>query len=84
MKRRVLDGEYRQYEPDPELVREIAVDLLTRMARDAQALSISTLAEDYPAFRDSGLSDSMLDDFRDAVYEACARAVITIPDEAES
>jgi hypothetical protein len=80
MPTRRLDGLYRTYEPDPELVNRIAVDLLTRAA-----CSISTtraaveLLQDYPELAYGGFDDDTLDDLRDAIYQACARAVITIP-----
>ena len=84
MKRRILDGEYRLHEPDPGLTREAAAALLTYLAQDPHALA--RLAEDCPALKhfNSVYGDDVHDDAHDAVYEACARAVIAIPDEAAS
>lgn len=82
MNRRTLDGEYRLHEPDPDLAREAAAALLTYLAQDPHALA--WIAEGCPALKDFNAvyGDDVHDDAHDAVYEACTRAVITIPDEA--
>lgn len=82
MTTRRLDGLYRTWEPNPELVNRIAVDLLNYQAQTISTTrAAADLVQDYPELRDYALDDCMLDDLRDAIYQACARAVITIPDE---
>ena len=82
MPTRRLDGLYRTWEPSPELVNRIAVDLLQYQAQTISTTrAAADLVQDYPELRDYALNDSMLDDLRDAIYQACARAVITIPPE---
>lgn len=82
MKRRTLDGEYRLHEPDPDLTREAAAVLLAYLAQDPHTLA--RLAKDCPALKDfnSVCGNDVHGDAHDAVYKACARAVIAIPDEA--
>lgn len=77
--RRILDGEYRQYEPEPDLTREAAAALLAYVAQDPRVLA--WLAKDCPALKhfNSVYGDDVHSDAHDAMYEACARAVITVP-----
>jgi hypothetical protein len=71
---------HRTYEPDPDLVNRIAVDLLARQAREISTTrAAAELLQDYPELTHLGLGDSEFDDLRDALWRACARTVITIP-----
>jgi hypothetical protein len=78
------DGLYYSHEPDSELVNRIALDLLVRQARDiSTSRAAADLVQDYPELADFGYlaDDRLLDDLRDAIWQACARAVISIPTE---
>lgn len=75
MNRRTLDNEYRHHEPDPDLTRKAAVALLTHLTQDPHALA--RFAQDCLALKGYGLGD----DAHDALYEACGRAVIAIPED---
>jgi hypothetical protein len=82
MATRRIDGLYRTWEPNPELVNRIAIDLLQYQAQTISTTrAAADLVQDYPELRDYALDDRMLDDLHDAIYQACARAVITIPPE---
>lgn len=81
MTTRRRDGEYRIHEFDPETVHRLAVELLKAFARDPQAAQIADLDVYLPDIHDLAPSDQERDDLADAIYEACGRAVITIPKE---
>lgn len=76
------DGEYRLREYDPDTIHRHAVELLTAFAKDPQAAQIADLDMYLPRISDLARDDRDRDDLIDAIYEACGRAVITIPKDA--
>jgi hypothetical protein len=81
MTTRRRDGEYRIHEYDPGTVHRLAVELLQAFAKDPNAAQIADLDVYLPDVRWLAPGDSERDDLTDAIYEACARAVIMIPEE---
>lgn len=73
------DGEYRIREYDPATVHRLAVELLQAFAKDPGAAQIADLEDYLPDVRWLAPSDSERDDLVDAIYDACEKAVITIP-----
>lgn len=82
MTTRRRDGEYRIHEFDPAIVNALAVQLLKEFAKDPGAAQIADLDVYLPAFKSFAETDQERDDLADAIYEACGRAVITIPEES--
>lgn len=76
------DGEYRLREFDPATIHRLAVELLTAFAKDPGAAQIADLEDYLPDIKWLAPGDSERDDLVDAIYDACTRAVITIPDYA--
>lgn len=73
------DGEYRLREFDPATIHRLAVELLTAFAKDPGAAQIADLEDYLPDIKWLAPSDSERDDLVDAIYDACEKAVITIP-----
>ena len=76
------DGEYRLREYDPATVHRLAVELLTAFAKDPGAAQIADLEEYLPDIKWLAPGDGERDDLVDAIYEACERAITTIPGNA--